>query len=218
MSEDRREWTPDKVRAFNEQPEPKRAPIRYYEDSGTWVAEDDDMPRWTAVAATLTEVMQMHHDAKLVFPLMEKVSALEAELAAARAELAEDEALRNRMSDLLTRTANALKGEPGPLTLHDWSDLPERAGLIVVNEARLIAEVEAMRPVVEAAVAEHKATVQYYRGDSASDPPDVMQRYIEEGWTRFDALVEVRRIALRAELDRYLAATEDRRTAEGGPQ
>jgi len=32
--------------------------------------------------------------------------------------------LRNRMAGLLTRTANALKGEPEPLHLHDWSDLP----------------------------------------------------------------------------------------------
>lgn len=50
----------------------------------------------------------------------------------------DDEALRARMADLLTRTANALKGEPEPLHLHDWSDLPERAGLVVANEARLI--------------------------------------------------------------------------------
>lgn len=40
-------------------------------------------------------------------------------------------ALRDRMADLLTRTANALKGEPGPLSSHDWSDLPEVAAEIV---------------------------------------------------------------------------------------
>lgn len=34
----------------------------------------------------------------------------------------------NRLSELLTGTANALKGEPGPLHLHDWSDLPVVAG------------------------------------------------------------------------------------------
>jgi hypothetical protein len=42
-------------------------------------------------------------------------------------EAADDDALRDRMRDLLTRTANALKGDPGPLKLHDWSDLPEVA-------------------------------------------------------------------------------------------
>ena len=31
------------------------------------------------------------------------------------------------MSDLLHRTANALKGDPGPHTLHSWHDLPEVA-------------------------------------------------------------------------------------------
>lgn len=39
----------------------------------------------------------------------------------------ESVALRNRMADLLTRTANALKGDPEPLHSHDWSDLPDVA-------------------------------------------------------------------------------------------
>jgi hypothetical protein len=41
-----------------------------------------------------------------------------------RRELEESEALRDRMADLLTSVANALKGDPGPLKVHDWSDLP----------------------------------------------------------------------------------------------
>jgi hypothetical protein len=36
--------------------------------------------------------------------------------------------LTDRLTRLLTQTANALKGDPGPLTLHDWSDLPVVAG------------------------------------------------------------------------------------------
>lgn len=40
-------------------------------------------------------------------------------------------ALRDRMADLLTRTANALKGDPSQIGphggMHDWSDLPEVA-------------------------------------------------------------------------------------------
>jgi hypothetical protein len=50
------------------------------------------------------------------------------------------------MADLLTRTANALKGEPGPLMMHDWSDLPEVAAKArqegrdeILARARLIA-------------------------------------------------------------------------------
>lgn len=37
------------------------------------------------------------------------------------------DALRIKLSDLLTRTANVLKGEPGPLSRHSWHDLPESA-------------------------------------------------------------------------------------------
>lgn len=41
---------------------------------------------------------------------------------------AESDKIRARMASLLTDTANALKGDPGPLTAHDWSDLPRLAG------------------------------------------------------------------------------------------
>ncbi len=33
-----------------------------------------------------------------------------------------------RLAELLTGVANAIKGEPPPLVLHDWSDLPKLAG------------------------------------------------------------------------------------------
>lgn len=46
------------------------------------------------------------------------------------AEEKEGETLRGRMADLLTRTANVLKGEPPPLTRHSWHDLPEAAQAI----------------------------------------------------------------------------------------
>lgn len=44
--------------------------------------------------------------------------------------------LCDRLADLLTRTAAALKGSPPPLTLHDWSDLPDVAS-DVADVARL---------------------------------------------------------------------------------
>lgn len=44
-----------------------------------------------------------------------------------------DEALFEKMEGILTRTANALKGEPGPLALHSWHDLPEVAAAIVAS-------------------------------------------------------------------------------------
>lgn len=54
-----------------------------------------------------------------------------------RAEANDDDALRERMADILTRTAAALKGEPEPLTLHDWSGLPEIAERAVSELAKL---------------------------------------------------------------------------------
>lgn len=53
--------------------------------------------------------------------------ALRAEVEELRRDLAENEALRERMADLLRRTAAALRGPEPPLTLWSWHDLPERA-------------------------------------------------------------------------------------------
>lgn len=47
------------------------------------------------------------------------------------AEIDEYAELLDRLSGILTRTANALKGDPGPLKLHDWSDLSEVAKRLV---------------------------------------------------------------------------------------
>lgn len=49
--------------------------------------------------------------------------------------------LNGKMSMILTKTANALKGAPGELMSHDWSDLPRaavamRAALITLVEAK----------------------------------------------------------------------------------
>ncbi|MBP9032751.1 MAG: hypothetical protein KBG29_02580 [Pseudomonadales bacterium] len=44
---------------------------------------------------------------------------------------AEDRALCDKLADILTRTANVLKGEPKPLHWHGWHDLPEVARKLV---------------------------------------------------------------------------------------
>lgn len=56
--------------------------------------------------------------------------AAHAELQLLRAELAEEAALRERLSYLLTHTAGALKGRPKPLYSHGWSDLPKVAAAL----------------------------------------------------------------------------------------
>lgn len=58
-----------------------------------------------------------------------------ADLGAAEAlacdEPEECDRLRGVMSDILRRTVNALRGEPPPLTLWSWHDLPERAAAAI---------------------------------------------------------------------------------------
>jgi len=56
------------------------------------------------------------------------------------AEVDEYAELLDRLSKLLTDTANALKGDPGPLKLHDWSDLPKVA-------QRLVDQLDRLRPI-----------------------------------------------------------------------
>ena len=59
--------------------------------------------------------------------MVSKISGLNDHIAALEAENAELHTLTVRLSDLLSRTANALKGEPVDC-LHSLSDLPEVAG------------------------------------------------------------------------------------------
>lgn len=48
-----------------------------------------------------------------------------------RQELREAGALRDRLADLLSRTAIALRGPEPPLTKWSWHDLPERAAAAI---------------------------------------------------------------------------------------
>ena len=84
--------------------------------------------KWADIAAFVT--------ANMPTILRAHADALE-ENARLRAEANDDDALRERMADILTRTAAALKGEPEPLTLHDWSGLPEIAERAVSELAKL---------------------------------------------------------------------------------
>jgi hypothetical protein len=60
-------------------------------------------------------------------------------------EIGEYDGTLSRLSELLTGTANALKGEPDELTMHDWSDLPSVATSLV---SALSAEREARAAAV----------------------------------------------------------------------
>lgn len=45
----------------------------------------------------------------------------------------EERALCDKLADILTRTANVLKGEPKPLNRHSWHDLPNVAQRLVAT-------------------------------------------------------------------------------------
>ena len=57
----------------------------------------------------------------------------------AQQELDELTAQRDQLADILTRTANALKGEPAELTQHSWHDLPEVAQKLKVAQQEPVA-------------------------------------------------------------------------------
>lgn len=58
---------------------------------------------------------------------------LRARVAELEAERADDDALRERMADILKRTAVALRGPEPPLTAWSWHDLPERAAAAIAS-------------------------------------------------------------------------------------
>jgi hypothetical protein len=60
-------------------------------------------------------------------PAYRELERLQAENTAMRLEEVDSDRLRERMSELLRGVAAGLKGPPPPLTLHDWSDLPQVA-------------------------------------------------------------------------------------------
>ncbi len=75
---------------------------------------------------------QMHGDCG-----MNGTACMQCMLALAEQNLEEEEQLRTRLTELLTGTANALKGKPKPLHLHDWSDLPKVAAELTTELKKL---------------------------------------------------------------------------------
>ena len=66
-----------------------------------------------------------------------------AEIEAMEKESQESHDLIEKVSDILTRTANAMKGKPAPLHSHSWHDLPEVAEAMARDAARLMFVFEA---------------------------------------------------------------------------
>lgn len=62
-----------------------------------------------------------------------EIKALREETHALREEVTDYVHQTGLLADLLTRTADALKGPPPPLTSHSWHDLPEVAAALKRN-------------------------------------------------------------------------------------
>jgi hypothetical protein len=62
---------------------------------------------------------------------LEVITVLQATVERQRQDGHDSDRIIGRMSSLLTLTADALKGEPDELTMHDWSDLPYMARALV---------------------------------------------------------------------------------------
>lgn len=61
---------------------------------------------------------------------------LMSEVETLKRELREGDDLRERLSDILTRSVNAIRGEPEPLSLHSWHDLPELIEALLADALR----------------------------------------------------------------------------------
>ena len=66
------------------------------------------------------------------------------QLAQKNAEITECDALRDRMSEILSATAIAINGSEPELTKWSWHDLSEKAGALKQQVAELVAALEAM--------------------------------------------------------------------------
>ncbi len=60
----------------------------------------------------------------------------------------EQDATLVKLIDLLTRTANAVKGQPGEMKQHGWADLPELCTALTARVAELEAELARYRDAI----------------------------------------------------------------------
>lgn len=102
-------------------------------------------------------------------------------------EVEEYDAILTRQGDLLTRTVNALRGNPPPLTSWSHHDIPELAAEKVSEVARLTAERDALIAVGKrqaARLARVEALAEEWDGDDCTDRPG-------HDWSCYDARGDV---------------------------
>ena len=91
-----------------------------------WIESDGECPYFyheeelSDVAPPVTEYVRADK-------LRAEIEALRAEVERLRTDLLESDEIREKLGQLLTLTAAALKGEPPEGVWHSWHDLPEKA-------------------------------------------------------------------------------------------
>jgi hypothetical protein len=87
----------------------------------------------TETATILRQFSEWRRDDDYILPQPDpREIGLAIDAAIEMIESAEEErALCDKLADILTRTANALNGEPKPLKRHSWHDLPNVAQRLV---------------------------------------------------------------------------------------
>lgn len=86
----------------------------------------------------MSGLAELAPDAKLAAPFKETLLAFFADVQYLVGEEEMNDVTLAKLSSLLTRTANVLKGEPGPLSLHSWHDLPESAAAAMQPDLKAI--------------------------------------------------------------------------------
>lgn len=94
----------------------------------------DDQRRKRAVSSDdivrrmeLMDVPPGSYDEKTLYDAVAEIKRLRTEIERLRGEASVDDEVRERMSDLLHRVANALHGGPPDGGIHSWHNLPEMA-------------------------------------------------------------------------------------------
>jgi hypothetical protein len=101
---------------------------RIHEDDVEYIRADIVAEQLAAKDAEIERLKEQYRSfAANGYAYRDESLAKEKQLAAKDAEIEEESQLRERLSDILSRTAVALKGPNEELSLHSWHDLPEKA-------------------------------------------------------------------------------------------
>lgn len=119
-------FAPCKVHAANAEMAAGLSCMRIRHDDGRAASAAEIWAEIERLLALVTE-----YSNRITSELTPEIERLRAENDTLREAKTENEALRERMAELLTGVAVALRGPEPPLTRWSWHDLPERAAAAV---------------------------------------------------------------------------------------